>query len=77
MAQFKMREKNLLLKLHNYVLKEHINVEQEQVLVYLDLKNDHVRYLPFSIPISTVKEAPQLYLRLTTLKILKSSKSMA
>lgn len=56
-AQFKMREEYLLLKLHNYVLKEYINVKQEQALDYLDLKNDQVRHLPFGIPKGTVTMA--------------------
>lgn len=76
-APFKKREKYLLLKLHIYVLKEYINVEQEQVLVYLDFKHDHVSYLgylPFGIPISTIKMATRFYLRLLLFKVLKSSK---
>lgn len=68
MAPCKMKEKYLLRKLYIYVIKEYTNEEQEQVLIYLHLANDHVSrlsHLPFGIPRSTVKMAARFYLRLT------------
>lgn len=65
---FKTREKYLLLKRYIYVIKEHMNVEQDQVLIYLDPANYHVSYLshiPFGISVSAVRMAAQFYLRLT------------
>lgn len=42
------------MKTTQLCFKEYINVKREQALVYLDLKNDHVPYLPFGIPKGTV-----------------------
>lgn len=59
-------------------LEKYVNVEQEQIRAYLDLKNNHVSFLshlPLWLPIRPVKRATQFYLRSTLFKVSKVESS--